>query len=148
MKKTIILSILVSAFSAINVNANTPLNWCKTELIEVREKVNVLSPEAIEVVDGYTDLDSIEDVQVCEAMLSETEGLLEKACEDRKNLNKIAGFEVYINKASVEACKGTYSEAQLKNKGADQRERAAVVDPSMISPERLGQSETERATAQ
>lgn len=146
MKKTIILSILVSAFSALTANANTPLNWCITELIEVREKVKVLEPEAIEIVDGYTDLDSIEDVQVCEAMLSETEGLLEKACNDRKNLNKIAGFEVYINKASIEACKGTDSEAQLKYDGTI--ERTKVVNPSMIPSERLGQSETSRATAQ
>ena len=61
MKKTIILSILVSVFSTLNAQASTPLNWCITELITVREKVEVLAPEAIEIVDGYTDLDSIED---------------------------------------------------------------------------------------
>jgi len=127
MTKTIIITAILSIFSTLQVQANTPFRWCMTELIIIRDQIQTISPDAIEIVDGYNDLESIENVDQCEMQLSEAEGILTKVCLDREKLNISEGFEVYINKESHDACKAVSKESSFQN----EIERFSDTDPSI-----------------
>ena len=117
----------MALFLNFQAKANNEFNWCMTELIQVRDKIQSISPEAIEIVDGYNDLGSIEHVEQCESQLAEAEGVLSKVCLDREKLNISEGFEVFINKEFYDACKSILKEASFQN----ELERFADTDPSI-----------------
>ena len=108
MKITGIILFLLSISTIFTTNASTPFNWCMTELRIVQEKILTVDSDAIEIVDGYNDMDSIKDLNKCESLLSEAEGNLEQVCKDFYKTNKLPGLNdlmKQLSKGVKEACK-------------------------------------------
>ncbi len=144
MNKKLLLITAISILTTVQASASTPFNWCMTELIHTRDKVMSIAPESIEVVDGYNDIDSIKNVEHCVSELSESEGLLVKACEQFLKTDSLVGFYVYLNPKIKKACKDIdlYTHSIV-----DQINRTKAKDPELSAQEKESNESSQQAIA-
>ena len=108
-KKSIILFLL--CISVIFKANAYDLTTCKIDLDIVQNKVLRVDHEAIEIVDGYNDMDSIKDIGKCEDLLLEAEATLIRVCksfysENLPGLDSLSDLMIQLNKGAQEVCKG------------------------------------------
>ena len=145
MNKKLLLTMAISILTTVQANASTPFNWCMTELIQTRDKLISIAPESIEIVDGHNDIDSIKNVEHCVSELSETEGLLVKACEQFLTTDSLAGLYVYLNPKIKKACKDI---ELLKEPIVDEMDRTKAKNLELSAQEKEPNESSQQAIGQ
>ena len=160
MKILYFFTISIFLFNAAQVNAESPseLESCIEELEEVRENIQKIDKDAIEVVDGYQDPALFETIIECESAKAEAYGVFDKIKNCQKQSSSVPSQILNLQESLIE--KAPFSEKKIsyiENKsiyktcmrGGDEVNLSRVeIEPESNGPSSTDEASRHRATAE